>query len=42
MFDEKIGSIFSISKSISKDPRWWKGEPVRFCFMILLLRDIFE
>ena len=31
MVDENIEELFSISKPIAKDPRWWKGEPVKFC-----------
>ena len=35
MVDEDIAHLFSISKPIAKDPRWWKGEPVRKIFYLL-------
>ncbi|KAL4236876.1 ectonucleotide pyrophosphatase phosphodiesterase [Mactra antiquata] len=28
MFDEEIGEIFTLGGPTSKDPRWWKGEPI--------------
>lgn len=39
-YDRVFREIFAISSPVALDPKWWLGEPVSYCYYVLLGTNI--